>query len=244
MRPMRMRLPLAVAASLVFGAAPFTMSSAAAAGCGYALQLTQGIVDGSGPRVPPGYEVADQPSPSPWPAQMTVFGGGVTTTDKAKCRTSGVTVRFQSRDANQTSFLTRRTVTTNAQGTFGVDARPTRTGTVRAVATAPDGTALTSRVTVVRVRTYDSATYTRLASCGLAATGATFPAKPYHPVNFETRVGSAYRTVATARTDSRGVYRARWKAGCGKHDLAVSVPASATNDAGRTLFVRLGVLAR
>lgn len=241
---MRFKLPLVLAANVVLGGIPFTMFSAAAANCGYALQLTQGIVDGTGPRVPAGYDIAEQPSSSQFPASLTVFGGGITTTDKTNCRTSGVTVRFQSRDANQPSFLTRRTFTTDAQGTFGVDARPTRIASVRAVATAPDGTALTSAVTGVRVRTYVSATYTRAGSCALAAAGSTFPAKPNHPVNIEARVGGAYRTVAMGRTNSQGVYRIGWNAGCGMHDLAVSVSASSSNDAGRTLLVRLGVLAR
>jgi hypothetical protein len=243
LRLMATRGSIALAGALLIGAMPYTTSSASAASCGYALQMSQGIVDGSGPRVPAGYEVAEQPSVSPWPAELAVFGVGLTATDKTNCRTSGVTVRFQSRDASQPSFLTRRTVSTDAQGTVGVDARPTRTGVVRAVATAPDGAALTSNVIVVRVRAYVSATYARLPGCGLAATGSTFPAKPNHPVNLEARVDGSYRSVATARADKHGVYRVRWTSGCGKHDLAVSVPASATNDMGRTLFVRLGVLA-
>ena len=189
---MRVRLPFVAAASVVVAAMPCAMSSASAAGCGYALQLNRGIVDGTGPRVPSGYDIAQQPASSPLPAELSVFGGAVTTTDKANCRTNGVTVRFQSRDANQPAFLTRRTLTTDPQGGFTVDARPTRTATVRAVAAAPDGTRLTSAPTVVRVRTYVSATYTRLPGC----------------------------------------------------DLAVSVPASSSNEAGRTLFVRRGVLSR
>ncbi|MDT7550779.1 MAG: hypothetical protein QOE84_3173 [Actinomycetota bacterium] len=244
LRLMRMRLPFVAAASVVVAAMPSAMSSAAAAGCGYALQLNRGIVDGSGPRVPPGYDIAEQPAASPLPAELSVFGGAVTSTDKANCRTNGVTVRFQSRDAKQPAFLTRRTLKTDPQGGFTVDARPTRTATVRAVATAPDGTKLTSALTVVRVRTYVSATYTRLSECDLAAAGSTYPAKPNHPVNVEIRVGGIYRAVATGRTDSHGVYRTRWNAGCGTHDLAVSAPASSSNEAGRTLFVRRGVPSR
>jgi hypothetical protein len=241
---MRVTFRLAVVACIVMSAMPYAVASAEAAGCGYALQLTQGIVDGTGPRVPLGYEVAEQPSASPWPAQLTVFGGAITTTDKASCPTGAVAVRFQSRDANHASFQTRRTFTTDAQGTFDLDARPTRTGTVRAVATAPDGSALGSALIVVRVRTYVSATYLRSTGCVLTAVGSTFPVKPHHPVRVEAVVGGRYRDVAASATDVRGVYRVRWNAGCGKHDLDVSVPASAANDAGRSLFVRFGVVAR
>lgn len=241
---MRMKLSLVLAASVVIGGTPYAMSPAAAASCGYALQLNRGIVDGTGPRLPAGYDIAEQPSSPPLPGELAVFGGAVTTTDKTNCRTTGITVSFQSRDANQPTFLTRRTLTTDAQGVFSVDAHPTRSASVRAVATAPDGNNLTSVATVVRVRTYVSATYTRLTGCRLAAAGSTYPAKPNHPVDVETRTGGTYRTVATGRTDSHGVYRVRWNAGCGRHDAAVSAPASSSNDAGRTVFVRLGVLAR
>lgn len=242
-RVMRIRRPLVIVGCAILGGLPF-MPSAAGASCGYSLQLTQGVVDGSPPRIPVGYDTAQQPSSSQLPTSLTAFGGGISAVDKTNCRTSRVTIRFQSRDASQPSFLTRRTLTTDVQGTFGVDARPTRIASVRAVATAPDGTPLTSTVTVVRVRTYVSATYTRAVSCALVAAGSTFPAKPNHPVIIETRVDGIYRRVATGRTDSRGIYRIRWNAGCGKHDLAVSVPASSSNDAGRTVLVRLGVLAR
>lgn len=96
----------------------------------------------------------------------------------------------------------------------------------------------------MRARTYVSVTFLRSAGCGLTAVGSTFPVKPDHPVYVEALVCGVYRTAATTSTDRNGLYLVRWHAGCGKHDLAVSVPTSASNDAGRSLFVRLGVLAR
>ncbi len=123
-------------------------------------------------------------------------------------------------------------------------ARPSRSAVVRAVATAPDGSALTSPPLVVPVRALISATYTRGRDCSLFAAGSTFPAKPHQPIRLQIRIGQGLHTVASGLADGRGVYRIGWAAPCGKHDLVTYLPPTATNDAGRARYVRLRVEAR
>lgn len=210
--------------------------------CVYELQLSRANVAFTLAPPPRGYDYAEQPSTGIAP------GGGaplaVALRSGQGCDTSGVGVALQARDVNQRPFKTTRTATTDARGEVLFEPRPTRTAVVRAQATAPNGEQVTSASLTIVVRAAVSATYTRDSGCALVATGSTYPAKPNHPVYLQTAVGSGYSTVARHYTDSAGKYRLRWNAQCGTHNLVVTVPASASNSAGRTLYERQGVTAR
>ena len=84
----------------------------------------------------------------------------------------------------------------------------------------------------------------------MVAEGTTYPAKPNHPVWLQRRITkhgqeAGYFTLRRAATDSAGRFRVTYQAPCGAdYALAAYVPASATNTAGRTLYVDLHVVAR
>lgn len=210
--------------------------------CVYELQLSRAIVASTLAPPPTGYDYADQPSTGIAPGDGAPLS--VLLRSGQGCGTSGVVVALQARDAGRSDFKTSRTATTNGRGEVLFEPRPTRTAVVRAQVTAPNGQQLTSASLTVLVRAAVTATYTRDSGCALVATGSTYPAKPNHPVYLQTAVGNGYSTVARQTTDSAGKYRLRWNAPCGSHNLVVTVPASASNSAGRTLYERQGVTAR
>ena len=216
--------------------------TAAQQSCTYTLQLTRAVVASTFPPPPPGYEYAKQPSAAKAPGDGAPLAGALQADQD--CRESGIAVGLEARPAGNPTFVAVRRATTDAQGNFRFEPRPTRTAVVRAVATTPDGRTVTSPSVTLSVRVAVSATYTREADCGLVASGSTFPAKPNHPVHVQVAVGSGYSTVGRAYAGADGQYQVRWHAGCGPHNLVVTVPQSGSNTSGRTLYARQGVLAK
>ena len=210
--------------------------------CNYELQLTQAVVASTLAPPPRGYAYAEQPSSAKGAADGAPLGGALRAGQG--CPVSGTAVALEARTAGDPSFAVVRRASTDGRGEFRIEPRPARTTVVRATATTPDGRTVTSPSLTIPARVAVSATYTRDGRCVLVAAGSTFPAKPHHPVYVQVAVGSGYSTVAKGYTGAQGQYRVRWYAGCGTHDLVVTVPQSATNTIGRTLYERQGVLAR
>lgn len=221
---------------------PAERASAQGTSCDYELELERAPVAATFPPPPPGYTYASQPATSQPP------GGGVPLIGRLRgaegCATSGFTISLEARDVGKPGFTVVRSTTADARGDFGFEPRPTRSAVVRAVATSPEGGTVASQSLTLPVRVAVSATYTRRPGCELVAAGSTYPSKPNHPVLVQVPSGGGYRTVARGYTAADGNYRLRWQAGCGRHDLVVTVPESASNTAGRTLFERQDVIAR
>lgn len=238
-------------AAVVIAVVPVTLLSPAHAqeACIYEVALREIAIAVARPTPPSGYSYLQQPAGAgsePGTARAllgTIEGQG------EDCRQADVPVALQARQAGSTDFTRVRSTATNGRGEFAFNPRPTRTASVRAAASTPEGQTVTSSVLALPVRAAVSATYTRAPGCVLIATGSTYPSKPGHHVSLQLAEDidpsgqTAEEVQAFGMTDAQGHYRLRWNAPCGRHDLVVNVTRSASNTAGRTLYVREDVLA-
>jgi hypothetical protein len=180
-------------------------------------------------------------------ATEIVFGIVAALRDKA-CAVPGATASVASRDAGTTQFSTRRTGTTNSQGYIEFRVTPPRTTYLRDAVSMGDESTQTDPV-LRTVRPVVRATFTSASGCALVAEGSTYPAKPYHPVWLQRRITSGgkesgYLTLLRGVTNSEGRFRLSYTAPCAAdYALATYVPASATNTAGRSIYVDLHVRA-
>lgn len=242
---LRLLLPMVVG-GVTLGLLPQAVAQEA---CAYQVDMREIAIASARPSPPAGYSYAEQPADAgSAPGTGRALRGQVTA-HGADCTTAGVPVALQARQAGQAEFSTVRTTGTNGRGEFTFDPTPTRTVAVRAAATTPSGRTVLGPSLALPVRVQVSATYTRAPGCVLIATGSTFPSKPGHLVFLQVADAidpsgqTAEEVKADVRTDERGRYRLRWAAPCGEHDLVVTVPRSASNTAGRTLYIREDVLA-
>lgn len=242
---LRLLLPLAVGVTAL-GSAPAVQAQQA---CVYEVGLREAVVASTLAPPPAGYSYAPQPAGAGTaPGDGRLLRGEVVARG-AGCTVESTPITLEARPTGQQNFAPTRNSTTNARGEFFFEPRPTRTAAVRVVARTSDGQTAASPVLALAVRVKVSVTYTRAPGCVLFATGSTFPSKPGHPVALQVAGAidpsgqSAEEVKAMGTTDARGQYRVRWAAPCGKHDLVVTVARSASNTAGRTLYVREDVLA-
>jgi hypothetical protein len=195
---------------------------------------------------PEGLDYATQPS-AMLTASDTEFGIVAALRDNG-CSVPGATASVASRDAGTSQFSTRRTGTTNSQGYFDFRVAPPRTTYLRGAVAIGDESAQTDPV-LRTVRPFVRATFTSASGCAMVAAGSTYPAKPNHPVWLQRRISqngmeSGYLTLQRGVTNSDGRFRLAYTAPCGAdYALAAYVPASATNTAGRSIYVDLHVKA-
>jgi hypothetical protein len=247
---MRLRLRiLAVLNALVCVASTVALASpSAAADCSGALQAQ--MIFGAASRAyvpaPEGLDYASQPAANLTVGEV-VFGIVRAARDDG-CPVPGASASIASRDAGTPEFVTRRTATTNANGYVEFRVLPPRTTYLRSRVTVGDEKAQTAPV-LRTVRPAVRTQFTSPGACVMLAEGGTYPAKPRHPVWLQRRITqngaeSGYATVSRGVTDAGGKFRVAYKAPCGADfALAAYIPASATNTAGRSLFVDLHVKA-
>lgn len=195
---------------------------------------------------PSGYGYATQP-----PADTTARSGVsvvVTATRDNGCGVGGARIVLRARNLGQSAFTVVRTGTTNAQGYGDFTVRPPYTTYLQATVQVGNESA-TSAAIRETVRDNLTAAFASRSDCTLMASGSTYPAKPHHPVWLQRRItrnGSeaGYLTLSKSVTDVSGQYRVVYNAPCGaNYALAAYVPASATNEPGRSLYVALHVRA-
>jgi hypothetical protein len=242
---LRLLLPSAVAVGSL-GFAPEVQAQQA---CVYEVGLREAVVASTLAPPPAGYSYARQPAGAgSAPGDGRLLRGEVSARE-AGCTVESIPITLEARQTGRQDFVPTRRAATNARGEFFFEPRPTRTAAVRAVARTSDGQVIVSPVLALAVRVRVSVTYTRAPGCVLFATGSTFPSKPGHPValqvagDIDPSGRSAEEVKAMGNTDAQGRYRLRWAAPCGKHDLVATVAPSASNTAGRSLYVREDVLA-
>ena len=242
-------LRLLVALAVGVAALGFAPPVQAQEACGYELSLREAPVASSQAPPPAGYSYAPQPAGAGSAPGDGRFLRGELVARGEGCTVESVPITLEARQAGQPNFAPARSAATNARGEFFFTPRPTRTAAVRAVARPADDQTIVSPVLALPVRVGVSVTYTRAPGCVLFATGSTFPSKPGHSVALQVAGAldpsgrTAEEVKAAGSTDAQGRYRLRWAAPCGKHDLVMTVARSASNTAGRSLYVREDVLA-
>lgn len=245
MRAARVSIGVSVA---LLGASLSGAPTATAAECTGRLQAQLNFAVASSGRIPPpeGLDYATQP-PADLTATTSVFGI-VAALRGGGCPVSGATASVSSRDAGTSAFSTRRTGTTNASGYLEFRVVPPRTTYLRGAVSVGNESAQTAPV-LRTVRPFVRARFSSPGGCVMVAEGATYPAKPNHPVWLQRRITthgteSGYTKVDRGVTDADGRFRVAYRAPCGaEYALAAYVPASATNTAARSLYVDLHVLA-
>lgn len=237
--------------AVVACAAPLLLTSgpAAAADCSGTLRAQMNFGVASQGLVPPpdGLDYATQPPADRSAGDGPIFGIVRASRDDG-CAVVGARASVASRDAGTTTFSTRRTGTTNSQGYIDFRVTPPRTTYLRGSVSVGEETATTPAV-LRTVRTFVRAEFSSTAGCGMLSEGSTYPAKPHHPVWLQRRITqngqeAGYLTLRKSVTDANGKFRVAYTAPCGAdYALAAFIPASATNTAGRSLYVDLHVKA-
>jgi len=196
--------------------------------------------------LPDGLDFATQPA-----ADLTAtveVKGAIAAQRDGGCVVPGAEASVAARDAGQSAFSTRRTGATDGQGEWDWTVQPSRTTDLRGSVKVGDERA-TSAIVRQTVRPLVRAGFGSTRGCKVFTEGTTFPRKPNHPVWLQRRIATGnaergYVTLSKAVTASDGSFRVGYSAPCGAdYALAAYVPASATNTAGRSVYVDLHVVA-